>query len=1019
MAKASKDPQAGGVQSIEDLIKASEGYIKEGTAQAKFAEKADELAKKDLEIAIKAQADDMGLPYVHLVGFPISPDAIKLIDEETAARLSTVAFYYDGERIRVGTTAPSEEVEAVVKELKEEHYCDAKLFLISETSFKYAMQIYRALPKIREFIRGVKITASDLEKYSDSFDNFSAIQDAVKRANISEIVTMLISAAIQMNASDIHIEAEEADVKVRFRIDGVLHDAAFIEKKRWPKIISRMKLLARVKINITDKPQDGRYTIYLADENDRIDVRSSFLPTAFGESVVMRLLLSKSVRLAFEDLGLSPASFAILEQEIKKPNGMVLTTGPTGSGKTTTLYAVLNRINVQGTKIVTLEDPIEYQLVGIAQSQVDNAKGYTFAKGLRSILRQDPDVVMIGEIRDLETAEISIQAALTGHLLLSTLHTNDASGVIPRLLDMGVKHFFIAPAINALIGQRLVRKLCPHCRVPHNPQGEEKELIGRILAVISPKSGIEIPTDYSVLYKQGPGCKHCKGIGYAGRIGIYEIFTMTHPIKELAAANAPSFKILEQAIEDGMVTMLQDGVLKCFAGVTSFDEVARVIGKFDYIEALYDIVVSKTLSRGIRITDGITTRCEIFARDLEEGGKILVKSPMTELLQSVMAGAIAASAGDVHIEPTDLAAKIRYRIEGVLYDAADFSREQYLQLFAQLKLACGFPTNVRQASWDGRFGVSFTQGRIDCRVSIISGGYGETAVIRLLNKQATALDMKLLGMRTHVLSQVEAAMQRTRGMIITTGPTGSGKTTTLYSMLKSINKPDIKIITVEDPIEYQMDGIIQTQISSDEGYTFAAALRSLLRQNPNIIMIGEIRDEETAKIAVESSLTGHLVFSTVHANTAAGAIARLAGLGVERQLLASSLECSIGQRLVRTLCPDCKQEAKVQAAIMKKIEMSIEALKGNPHVKTPDKLIFYTSKGCAKCGQLGYRGRIGLFEVIAMDEDMQKIIQAPNVTDGEIEKGAARAGTIFMLQDGILKALSGDTSVEEVFRVAG
>ncbi len=1004
--------------SIEDLILASEGEVAEGSAQDKFLRKQEELAKKNLERVTQAKARKLGLPYIHLVGFPISPEAIKLISEEEARRLRAVCFFYDGKSIRVGTVEPTEEVIDKLEELAKEYHAEGKLYLISETSLNSALYYYRSLPKIREVIRGVKISEKDLAKYSGSFTNFKILQEKINEVSTTEIVTMLIASAIQMNASDIHIEAEEDGVKVRFRIDGVLHDAAVIERKKWKKIISRMKLLARVKINITDKPQDGRFTIYLT--NDRIDVRSSFLPTAFGESVVMRLLRSSSVGLAFEDLGLSERDYKILEREIRKPNGLILTTGPTGSGKTTTLYAILNKINTPDTKIITLEDPIEYQLKGISQSQVDASRGYTFAKGLRSILRQDPDVVMVGEIRDLETAEIAIQASLTGHLVLSTLHTNDASGVIPRLLDMGVKPFFLTPAINALIGQRLVRRLCPYCKVEHKLSEEEEAQVNKILAVLSPKAGVEVPKTLPTFYKAGKGCDYCNGLGYKGRIGIYEILTMNNKIKELVSKNTPAFKILEQAIENGMVTMLQDGVLKAMDGITSLEEVYRVIGKFEYIDALYDIVISQTLRHGISLDKTVKELGEKIAQDLSSGAKVLAQTSPGDIFRVIMAAAVKVNAGDVHIEPAEKNVKIRFRVEGIMHEVAEIPSEHYLPLLSQVKLASNFPTNVKKASWDGRFSVMDGDNKIDCRVSIISGGYGETVVIRLLNQQATALKMETLGMESYALEPVKKVMKKTKGMIITTGPTGSGKTTTLYSILRAINKPDIKIITVEDPIEYHMDGVLQTQVDPEKGYTFAVALRSLLRQNPNVIMIGEIRDEETAKIGVESALTGHLVLSTIHANSAANAVARLVGLGVDKQLLASSLECSIGQRLVRQICPHCKQEVKVSQADLKRVEDILAPLKNNKNISLPPKSEwhFYKGEGCSYCSNIGYKGRLGIFEVIILDNEIRKLIQQPTVTDTDIEQAAQAQGTVLMLQDGILKALAGKTTLDEVFRVA-
>ncbi len=1002
--------------SIEDLILASEGEVAEGSAQEKFLRKQDEIAKKNLERVTKARAQKLGLPYIHLVGFPISPEAIKLINEEEARALRAVCFFYDGKSIRVGTVEPSEEVINKLEELAKEYHAEGKLYLISETSLKSALYYYRSLPKIRPIIRGVKISAEDLAKYSGSFKNFKILQEKINDVSTTEIVTMLIASAIQMDASDIHIEAEEDGVKVRFRIDGVLHDAAVIERKKWKKIISRMKLLARVKINITDKPQDGRFTIYLT--NDRIDVRSSFLPTAFGESVVMRLLRSSSVGLAFEDLGLSERDYKILEREIRKPNGLILTTGPTGSGKTTTLYAILNKINTPDTKIITLEDPIEYQLKGISQSQVDVSRGYTFAKGLRSLLRQDPDVVMVGEIRDLETAEIAIQASLTGHLVLSTLHTNDASGVIPRLLDMGVKPFFLTPAINALIGQRLVRRLCPHCKVEHKLSASEAEQVNKILAVLSPRAGVEAPKALPVFYRPGAGCDHCNGLGYKGRIGIYEILTMDNKIKELVSKNTPAFKILEQAIENGMVTMLQDGILKAMDGITSLDEVYRVIGKFEYIDALYNIVISQTLRHGIKLDQAARDLAQKIAQDLNAAQQILSAVEPAGIFRVIMAAAVKVNAGDVHIEPAESGVKIRFRVEGIMHKVAEIPPEHYLPLLSQVKLASNFPTNVKKASWDGRFSIMDGDNKIDCRVSIISGGYGETVVIRLLNQQATALKMESLGLAPYALKPLQVIMKKTKGMIITTGPTGSGKTTTLYSILRAINKPDIKIITVEDPIEYHMDGVLQTQVDPEKGYTFAVALRSLLRQNPNVIMIGEIRDEETAKIGVESALTGHLVLSTIHANTAANAVARLVGLGVDRQLLASSLECSIGQRLVRQVCSYCRQEVKVDEQTLARVKEILSPLKANKNVKIPAQWRFYKGKGCPHCSNLGYKGRLGIFEVIVLNDPIRKLIQQPTVTDTEIERLAQENGTVLMLADGVLKALAGLTTIEEVFRVA-
>jgi type II secretory ATPase GspE/PulE/Tfp pilus assembly ATPase PilB-like protein len=352
----------------------------------------------------------------------------------------------------------------------------------------------------------------------------------------------------------------------------------------------------------------------------------------------------------------------------------------------------------------------------------------------------------------------------------------------------------------------------------------------------------------------------------------------------------------------------------------------------------------------------------------------------------------------------------------VLHDVLTLPTTAYLPVLSEMKILAGFATNVKVATLDGRFSLRLSDRKMDCRISIISGGYGETIVIRLLSTSAANLNMETLGITSVALTALEEAIKKTKGIIITTGPTGSGKTTTLYSILNKINKPDVKIITVEDPIEYQLPGVMQTQIDTEHGYTFASAMRSLLRQNPNIMMIGEIRDEETAKIAIEAASTGHLVLSTIHANSAAGAISRFFGLGVERQALANSLEFSIGQRLVRRLCPYCKKPATTDEETLGKVKNILNQI-NNPAVIIPKDLNFFTSTGCDKCSNIGYKGRVGLYETITVTPEIQKLIQNPNITDYEIEQAAVKNGTVTMVSDGILKALAGETSLDEVFRV--
>jgi type IV pilus assembly protein PilB len=560
--------------SISDLYgDASGNSANDESAAAKFAVKQKQLKIKELERLIKDQAEANGQPYVDLFGFPISPEALVLIEEAEAIRLNTLCFFYDGKNIRLASLDPdNQEVKELADRLKAKYYSDVRIYLVTENSFGYGLKMYKTVPKTIEIIRGLKITEEDLSKYGEKFSSFKDLQAELSRAQITETVTMIMAASIKANSSDIHIEAEEKSIKVRFRIDGVLHDVAAVDKSSWEKIISRMKLLTGVKINVTDKPQDGRLSIYLKD--DRIDIRASFLPTNFGESVVMRLLRSGSVGLDFNDLGIRGRAFDQLKKEVERPNGMIITTGPTGSGKTTTLYAILKKLNNPETKIITIEDPIEYQLDGVNQSQT--SKNYTFAQGLKSIVRQDPDIVMVGEIRDLETAEIAIQASLTGHLVLSTIHTNDAAGTIPRFLSMGAKPYLLAPAINAMIGQRLVRKVCAKCKEEVKLPDEVMERVKILLNDLPDEAKAKV--DFNNLkFHQGGGCEACQGLGFKGRMGIYEVLTMNQEVEKLILSGAASeYDMRSNAKQNGMITMVQDGLLKALDGITSVDEVFRV-----------------------------------------------------------------------------------------------------------------------------------------------------------------------------------------------------------------------------------------------------------------------------------------------------------------------------------------------------------------------------------------------------------------------------------------------------------
>jgi len=570
-----------GYQSIGDLISSPQDKQQDDdSVQAKFAKEEEKIKIKEVERLTERKAGQSGLSYVNLVGFSISQEALPLIEEEEATRLAVVCFFYDGKNLRLATTKPDDEkVKIKLQELEKKYHSAGKLYLISDYSLSHALGLYKLIPKVREFVKGVKITEEELNKYSENFSSFKDLQEQINKIQqVTDIVTIILASAIKSGCSDVHIEGEEKDIKVRFRLDGILHDTAVLDKELWKKIISRFKALAKVKINITDKPQDGRISIFTKE--DRIDIRASFLPTAHGESLVMRLLRSSSVGLSFEDLGLRGGAFKKLKRETERPNGMIIATGPTGSGKTTTLYAILKKLNTPETKIITIEDPIEYQLEGVNQSQA--SEKYRFADALRSIMRQDPDIIMVGEIRDLETAEIAIQAALTGHLVVSTIHTNNAAGTVPRFLSMGAKPFLLTPALNAIIGQRLPRKICKKCKTEDKVDKEKMERVKEILEKLPVEEKKEVVEKYgesfaNLKFYKGSGCEACQRIGYKGRIGIYEIMTMNKEIEQLILNKKVSeFEMQDNAVKNGMVTMVQDGLLKALEGITSVEEIFRI-----------------------------------------------------------------------------------------------------------------------------------------------------------------------------------------------------------------------------------------------------------------------------------------------------------------------------------------------------------------------------------------------------------------------------------------------------------
>lgn len=430
--------------------------------------------------------------------------------------------------------------------------------------------------------RNVKI---DPEVSSEALSRLRNIRDLKRlisynsEESTSRLVDIIMGGAIVLRASDVHFEPEVEEARLRLRIDGVLQTVDSLPRKTYQQIVSRIKFLAGLKLNITKKAQDGRFGIDFEKEGREIEIRTSSLPSSYGETIVMRILDPVAL-LDIESLGLRPDLHRDILKELKKPNGMIILTGPTGSGKTTTLYAFLKSINNPEVKIVTIEDPIEYQLEGVSQTQVNPRQGYDFAKGLSAIVRQDPDVILVGEIRDYETAHIALQAAMTGHLVFSTVHTNDAAGTIARLEALGEKSHNIAPALNVAIAQRLIRRVCPECGELKKPTPSDFKEIKEGLASLPPT--VEVPpfNDKTKIYYANPeGCHHCNFTGYRGRIGVFEAFFVDDQMEEMIQESPSIPALRRKAIEKGMVPMYYDGLIRVLNQTSTLEEIHRVTTK--------------------------------------------------------------------------------------------------------------------------------------------------------------------------------------------------------------------------------------------------------------------------------------------------------------------------------------------------------------------------------------------------------------------------------------------------------
>jgi len=510
------------------------------------------------EVLASTLADLAGVPYVKLSDYLIDPEVLGTVPEDVARRFKVFPIFKIGSTLTIAMAEPTNIL--ALDQVRQSSGCEVEAVVSTESDISQALdQYYATRGSIAEVVKGLDLGIMGLE--DERTITAERLEKVAEVAPVIKLVNLLIISAVRDKASDIHLEPDEGGLHVRLRIDGVLHETFSFPKHLQSAIISRIKILSELDIADSRTPKDGRFRMKVEDRE--IDLRVSAFPTIYGENIVLRLLDRRGALLSLQDLGFSEEVRERFERLITKPFGLVLVTGPTGSGKTTTLYATLNAINTPEKNIVTIEDPVEYHLKLIRQSQVNPKAGITFATGLRSILRQDPDIIMVGEIRDAETAQTAIQAALTGHLVFSTLHTNDAVTALTRLVDMGIEPFLISSSVAGVLAQRLVRTICEKCKEAYQPSQRMLSLLG-----LSQVQG-------GLNFYRGRGCQFCKNSGYRGRIGIFELMVINEAIREQVMNKGATGEIKREALRAGMKTLREDGLRKVLAGLTTVEEVLR------------------------------------------------------------------------------------------------------------------------------------------------------------------------------------------------------------------------------------------------------------------------------------------------------------------------------------------------------------------------------------------------------------------------------------------------------------
>ena len=564
---------------------------------AKFDE---EKQNKQLEDLRRQEEEDLvqvlaeakyNIPYINLAGVVIENEALRFIEEKDARPSGIAPFKIIGKNVHIAIRTPlKKEVGEFKDKVKKQGYFPF-VYMASRASLEKVWERYKELSFAKESMSGgLSVSGETLVEIGKKIKTIKDIEPEIIAAGqksqlhaISKMFEIILAGSVALNASDIHIEPEESRTRLRFRLDGVLHDVMFFDNKKYHLLASRIKLLSGLKLTMENKNQDGRFSVFM--EGSEINIRTSTVPGAYGEALVMRILNPKSIRVDLKELGIDPKLYEVISREIGKPHGLILVTGPTGSGKTTTLYAFLRKLYSTDINIITIEDPVEYHLEGITQTQIDTKKGYTFLEGLRAALRQDPDVIMVGEVRDSDTAKIAIESALTGHLVFSTLHTNNAAGVVPRLIDLDVNPKIMASALSVSMAQRLVRKLCSNCKKQKKADPKEekeiRDILKRAAAEGKDLSFYKVSVDQEIRVWEPVGCEQCNFIGYKGQIGVFEAILTDVAIEKIIPENPSEREIKALAQKQGILDMKEDGVVKILNGVTSLEEVKGVVDFYE------------------------------------------------------------------------------------------------------------------------------------------------------------------------------------------------------------------------------------------------------------------------------------------------------------------------------------------------------------------------------------------------------------------------------------------------------